>query len=210
MRVLRSNKPFESVACRASTAALAALKGKTLRVAAILLVSSCLPLSSAADEYWKMARITCAPELGVFEVHATGAANIRELGWTDSRSDRSRVAEKHGLFIAGDINRSCALLATEIRASIKYREPSPGGACGANPGAELNLWVNGQHVVNHMPFHESCYDVSAYFLKVDMHNVLVCGGKEYGFQTCVLKNLRSGKDPLDRGHLEDAIARKGS
>lgn len=155
-----------------------------------------------------MVKVTCAPEIGVFEVQATGASNIRDFGWTDSKSDRNRLSEKHGLFIEGNINRSCILPRTEIRASIKYREPTPRGACGANPGAELNLWVNGQHVVKYMPFHESCYDVSAYFIRVDTHNVLVCGGLEYDFQTCVLKHLYDRNVSLDRGDLEDAVARK--
>ena len=146
---------------------------------------------ASADEYSKMVKITCAPAVGIFELQATGNANIGDFGWHGSQPEIEKLAKENGLFLSGRIDQSCVIPTHHIRVQINYREPRPKGNCGGNPGAELNAWVNDINVLNNVPFAESCHDTSIYFLKFDANYITACGGKDFGLQTCVVEDIRS-------------------
>ena len=180
-----------------------------MRLLLILLMFIASTDETKADYYFKMAKVTCAEEIGLFEITSTGVANIKEYyepGY-DMKLVYKDIAKKHGLFVGGNTTHKCTIKDMEIEAHLNYREASPRGACGANPGAKLDVFINGEIVVDSMPFQEDCYQWSSYNLKIDQYNVWVCGGKGVPSH-CVWESVKGKnrtKVPLTRSHLNKAV-----
>ncbi len=61
----------------------------------LLLITIAISTSNVkADQYYKMAKVTCAPELGLFEITATGVANLltKKLSRSQALSDFQKAA----------------------------------------------------------------------------------------------------------------------
>lgn len=162
----------------------------------------------SADQFYKMTKVTCSPEIGLFEISATGVASMHEYyepGY-DLNIVMDQIAEQHGLYVKGEQSHKCIINDMKIIAQVNYRKSSPLGQCGGNPGARLTVIIDSETVVENMPFHEDCYDASAYNLKVDKYNVWVCGGRGAPSQ-CIWSNLKGNnrtKVPLKHHHLISA------
>jgi hypothetical protein len=173
----------------------------------VLLVVSATEVT--ADEYTKMAKVTCAPEIGLFEITSTGVANISDN--YDPGYDIGMVFEdiskKYGLYVGGNTKHLCTVDGMNIEAHLVYRQPSASGRCGGNPGAMLEVFVDGEKVISGMPFQEDCYSTSAYSLKVDKYNVWVCGGTGVPSH-CIwgeVKDRNRGRRPLTLKRVSDAV-----
>ena len=176
----------------------------------LLMVLMVVPVFEvAADEYYKMAKVTCAPEIGLFEITSTGVANIRdyyELGYVMGLVFKDN-SNKYGLYVGGNTKHLCIVNGMKIEAHLIYRNPSPKGSCGGNPGGILEVFVDGEKVVSRMPFQEDCYSTSAYSLKVDKYDVWVCGGAGMPSH-CVwegVKGKNREKLPLTLTHLSNVV-----
>jgi hypothetical protein len=144
-----------------------------------------MPASVAsADEYFKVVKLTCAPELGFVEGYATGAVNIGRLFYKNPEKRKQELIDKYGLYLRGDIKVECPLSFGIVNISIKYRQASASGRCGANPGAMMYVNVGDKKAIYHMPFHENCYSVSAFSFRVDKYNIKVCG-RGHGEEGCL-------------------------
>lgn len=178
-----------------------------IRFLIVVLVPFCILFNAIADEYFKMVQITCAPEIQIFEGHATGAPNIGEYLDKSPEKAKKALKEKYGLFLDDHISQSCTNENGTLKLEIKYRKPSPKGACGGNPGGVLSIYINNKIIVRDVPFHEDCFDVSAYTFYINRYYVEICGGKMAAEQ-CVIKNypgVNASDTPIERVDLEKAV-----
>ena len=180
----------------------------------LLLITLTISISNVkADQYYKMVKVTCAPELGLFEITATGMANLHEIyepGFDLSLISK-KIADKYGIYIEGQTTHTCTINNIKIKAQLNYRKPSPRGRCGGNPGALLNVSINDEKTVLNMPFHEECSDASAYNLKVSKYALWLCGGGNGSSSHCIWKDLMGknrSMEPLKQHNLRNAIRKK--
>lgn len=159
-----------------------------------------LSASAVSDEYHKAINVTCAPEIGLFEVYATGIANA------DIKGDD--LKEKYGLYFPKDgenLSLGCIVDDNKVDVEVRYDKSRSSGACGANPGGTLYISVNDKKILHHIPFDQSCYSHTLMSFKLDSYNLTVCGKMKWPDYCRVfsISTLLKSELPLYRSTIEN-------
>ena len=136
----------------------------------------CLAQAGHADVYYRFVNYNCLPDVGYFEVIATGINNIDEFG---SEKTVTGYIEKNSSLISAQsaIERKCAIGKDVFTISIQYEKEQATGACMGSPGGYIKIMENDLVLLPETPFHWSCpafgYDLNQ--VKYNNVSLSICG-----------------------------------
>lgn len=130
----------------------------------ILLLIGIFSTSASCDELEKYVRINFIKELGIVHIKALTLVNASDSGILTekgiNKKNASVLAKKYGLYLGyykcGPIILEDTIKSAKIKIQIMYDKPS-GGQCGANPAANIKIWVNGKPIIKDVLFHQECF-----------------------------------------------------
>ena len=131
----------------------------------VCLISMTIP--AYGDEYYDFAKITCAKEVGLFEIASTGVANIGDFMKKDfslNMNNLKYLEKKYDLYLlwpGNTVKQKCALKDKIIRVEVKRDKARAQGQCSANPSSHISLWVDNEKILSSVKFgHRGCFPPS--------------------------------------------------
>jgi len=123
-----------------------------------MLVTTKLAVADTTDRF---ASVGCWPEIGLVQVEAVSA-------WNVDRYDAKSLEKKHSVY-TDSFETTCQ----GVRVKVERHPTSGTGMCGADPSADIYVWLDGKPVLNRELFGNSCGSSYIQKVQVDLGDELV-------------------------------------
>jgi len=124
----------------------------------LMLVTTKLAVADTTDRF---ASVGCWPEIGLVQVEAVSA-------WNVDRYDAKSLEKKHSVY-TDSFETTCQ----GVRVKVERHPTSGTGMCGADPSADIYVWLDGKPVLNRELFGNSCGSSYIQKVQVDLGDELV-------------------------------------
>ncbi len=149
-----------------------------------------VPKSSQADEFLQAVRVTCIPEMQIFNVDSVffnydwPVPKKEDINNKTYFSKYRDALKKHDLLLLpGEYKFSCKLKSGNYRIEGFMREPQARGECGGMPRITLSLYKDNHPVLKNVFFTPWCHERGdhAYIESIIINNLSVARADGYYF-----------------------------